>query len=80
MFILVFSILSTPLWQNAGGVLPLAFFVKAWTLEPGKVAKLSVPNGWLGSNVLRRGDAPSISPRFSMTVDYPRKTPAKIGI
>jgi len=26
MFILVFSILSTPLWQNAGGVLPLAFF------------------------------------------------------
>ena len=33
--------------------------------------------GGLDPAVLRRGDAPSKSLRFSMTVDYPRKKPSE---
>ena len=67
MFILVFSIFSPPLWQNAGGVLPLAFFCQGMDFgaRKGREAERAKWVAWIQ--------------RF-MTVDYPRKNPAKIGI
>ena len=80
MSILVFSIFSTPLWQNAGGVLPLAFFCQGMDFgaRKGREAERAKWVAWI-QRFEKRWCSFHKPPVFYDN-GLRKKNPAKIGI